>query len=406
MHPDPEFKSSVELPTNWSPDMFIYNSSDVHYDLLVSDDSRLAEIDPRPPSGVLEAQPLDVVKNVKEWQKVTSKRKTSKTDATNDEKLLQEENETAEISVTKDIDELEEVLELFGSKNSGYKRSGPQISAENRADKKQEFKCKICSCELDSRGLLSAHMQSHEEERIPCTDCGNKFHTESDLQDHKKKDHVIGTSAHVEWTCNDCPFQASSSSELMNHLRILAHQPSPNIKDRSKLFLDYRQCYTCKLEFDGYKNLMEHRHNMHPSKKKCRNFPDDSCTWGTKCWFVHEEQLMDVDESINGMTVQQAIKFNCNFCTEKFTDKNEFMKHKKSMHVEHVPPCNNYLNDVCKRSDSQCWYRHIKSQKSPSQPVRNSEEGNPWIQSEKSSSSQEKQQVFQEGPGVFFHQII
>ena len=82
------------------------------------------------------------MKHVKEWQKVTSKKKTSKIDATNDEKLLQEENKTADISVTKDIDGEEEVFALFDSKKSGYKRSGPQISAENRADKNQKFKCK------------------------------------------------------------------------------------------------------------------------------------------------------------------------------------------------------------------------------------------------------------------------
>ena len=130
IHPDPEFKTSVELPTNWAQQC-------VHYDLLVSDNSRLAEIDPHPHSRVLEVQPLDVdvVKHVKEWQKVTSKKKTSKIDATNDEKLLQEENKTADISVTKNIDEVEEVFALFDSKKNGYKRSGPQISAENRADK-------------------------------------------------------------------------------------------------------------------------------------------------------------------------------------------------------------------------------------------------------------------------------
>ena len=83
IHPDPEFKTSVELPTNWAQQC-------VHYDLLVSDNSRLAEIDPHPHSRVLEVQPLDVdvVKHVKEWQKVTSKKKTSKIDATNDETRL------------------------------------------------------------------------------------------------------------------------------------------------------------------------------------------------------------------------------------------------------------------------------------------------------------------------------
>ena len=42
---------------------------------------------------------------------------------------------------------------------------------------------------------------------------------------------------------------------------------------------------------------MNHRKDVHPSKRKCKNFPAGKCTWGKTCWFVHSEELMDVDES-------------------------------------------------------------------------------------------------------------
>ena len=103
--------------------------------------------------------------------------------------------------------------------------------------------------------------------------------------------------------------QADSAVILMKHLRTSAHQPSARIKDRKQLFSDYKQCYTCKLEFEGKLNLMNHRKNMHPSNRKCIYFPDGKCKFGVDCWYVHEEELMDVDEEF---------EFKCYICGENF----------------------------------------------------------------------------------------
>ena len=62
---------------------------------------------------------------------------------------------------------------------------------------------------------------------------------------------------HEDWNCNNCPFQGNEASELMKHLKLTAHQPSPKIKDRTKFFQDYKRCYTCDLEVDGYWNFDE-----------------------------------------------------------------------------------------------------------------------------------------------------
>ena len=67
---------------------------------------------------------------------------------------------------------------------------------------------------------------------------------------------------------------------------------------------NYKKCYTCDLEFDGYINLMNHRKEIHPSTKKCRNFPGGNCIHGLGCWYAHEEQLMEVEESeINDIVI-------------------------------------------------------------------------------------------------------
>jgi hypothetical protein len=56
---------------------------------------------------------------------------------------------------------------------------------------------------------------------------------------------------------------------------------------------------------------MNHRKNAHPSNKKCRNFPGGKCSFGIDCWYVHEEELMDVDESFKNNPESESSTFKC-----------------------------------------------------------------------------------------------
>ena len=40
--PDPEMAATAHFPRGWVPDMYLYHSDQTHYDLLVSEDHRLA----------------------------------------------------------------------------------------------------------------------------------------------------------------------------------------------------------------------------------------------------------------------------------------------------------------------------------------------------------------------------
>ena len=161
-------------------------------------------------------------------------------------------------------------------------------------------------------------------------------------------------------------------------------------------------------EFDGYWNLMNHRKIVHPSSKSCRNFPDGKCHFGLECWYVHEEQLMDVDESFNSDSLEKN-SFKCYICGNNFGSKADFMKHKKEMHGANVKVCEKYLKDGCPRGFDECWYKHTSAKEKTSEDNQKPSEHNqkpsehnqkPFEKNQK--PSEKKQQGFQEASENIF----
>ena len=92
----------------------------------------------------------------------------------------------------------------------------------------------------------------------------------------------------AQYNCKDCAFQGDSWSSLKKHIQSLRHNPS----DFSE------KCFTCKIEFNSYWTLMNHRREEHPSKKICRYYLKQECLFSSKkCWYKHEEKNSE-DEAI------------------------------------------------------------------------------------------------------------
>ena len=398
--PDPEMSSSAEMSRGVAPDLYLYHNLDNHYDLLVKDDCRLAQM------GLI-GKSLDT--NWKTFEKTAVSSQEAQKDGRNEEKLLIDD----EVTEVDEKEVFEDEAYLYNNKNSGFRRTGPQTYAECVKNKHQAFKCSKCSCELESAGLLNAHIQEHMAEKDLCDRCGetfsDSFQLKAHAQEHEKNDghecdicektftsksevethvkehmirknqcetceevfssesdlksHILSKHEHIniidEWNCNDCPYQATAPSELMKHLKIAKHQPSPSIKDKTKIFSDYKRCYTCNLEVDGYINLMNHRKELHPSKKKCNKFPDGKCIRGKTCWYVHEEDLMDVDESFK----KEEMLHKCYICEDAFRTKDQLKKHRKREHPENTQNCEKFAINRCPRNDDQCWYKHRDQEK-------------------------------------------
>lgn len=148
-----------------------------------------------------------------------------------------------------------------------------------------------------------------------------------DLVKHVSEEHEAKKTPE-EWNCNNYSFQGNCISELMKHLKLTGHQPSQGKLDGRKVIKDFKQCYTCGMEFDGYWNLMTHRKNNHPSNKRCRNFPS-SCTFGKECWYLHVEP-MDVDPVNENTGSSSNSTFNCNMCENVFDEKKHFHEAQKN----------------------------------------------------------------------------
>jgi hypothetical protein len=316
--PDASMQSTAEVSSGIVPDLFLYHSHDCHYDLLIKEDSRIVthgfsagssgehsannkktrtknvgELDgikvtakDCKADGKNETKCETKEKDDFEWKKVPIKKRKirSELNASTDEQLLVD-NPILIAGEAKD--DLAEETTLLGAKQSGHRRTGPHESPLD-VQTKTVFKCDECDADLEAKGLLEAHKKTHEPQ-FCCDSCSEQFELKDDLDEHinvQHKKRVLDD----EWNCNDCPFQSTNSSHLMKHLKLTTHQPSHKIKERKSLFLDYKQCFTCKLEFGGYWNLMNHRKTAHPSNKLCRNFPQNLCTFGSDCWYVHKEK--------------------------------------------------------------------------------------------------------------------
>ena len=360
--PHPEMVDNTDEKKYKAPDMALYNSLDTHYDLLVEENIKVVQ---NATIEAIEEKKINEKDVSEEWQTIQRKKHTPNKHKSEDE-MFMSENNSGEDDHEKDINEIADEVILLEGKNSGHRRTSPNSTSVNVTSERNMFKCSQCNNELD---LLDAHIKMHHEKKFvfKCDICNIDFPKKLDLEMHKIEHHE--NQLKEEWTCNNCDYQTNTGPALLNHLKVAGHQPSENIKDKSKLFQDYRQCYTCKLGFDGYWNLMNHRKNIHPSNKKCRNFPGN-CTRGDECWYVHAEELMDVDDSFtnDNDNKKESTVFKCYICTSDFESQDSFMKHKKNSHTTSVPACRNFNGDKCIRTEETCWYKHVavKSSEDPS----------------------------------------
>ena len=183
-----------------------------------------------------------------------------------------------------DIEGLDSEIVLVRKK--GFVRSNPQSAAI------PNFVCEKCSYEAKTEVTLKEHMQNHEQHapNFNCTYCNNKFVRQVDLERHQKKSHRTGSNLN----CDDCDFQAHTASELKKHLDTAHHRPARVIN--TSLLDDKKECNVCKNEFSDWWNLMNHRRDVHPERRRrCRNDINDNCSYeASECWWKHKTDNLKV----------------------------------------------------------------------------------------------------------------
>ena len=171
----------AKTDVTWVPDMALYHASEVHYDLLVEDESRLAKVglnealNAKAEDEAVETSTEEAKIDDNCWE-VFSKMKDNKLKANINveaEKLIQDDPGPQHEDVVSDKDDLIEEEILIRNKNSGHRRTAPQTSPEKMSQTKAVFPCDKCGYELESQGLLDAHLVNHEihKPKYYCESC-------------------------------------------------------------------------------------------------------------------------------------------------------------------------------------------------------------------------------------------
>ena len=289
IHPDKALSSASQFKEGTVPEMFLYHSFETHYDLLVKEDSRIIEngvfvgipVENMEKEKVLKDGQQSTWKNMEAktfpdlevnnfgWQKVPIKKRKFRysQDLREDERLLEEVPNTNDDKI-----DISEEMTLFKNKNNGHRRTAPQQEFENGSKPRFTLKCDNCEKELESQGLLDAHIKTmhasvsefqcdkceneysneddlrahianiHENKfQFICEDCDDEFQNGEELKRHMEKEHKKKKYDGVEWNCDGCCFQGDGASQLLNHLKLTGHQPSKSQQDNRKIFKYFRK---------------------------------------------------------------------------------------------------------------------------------------------------------------------
>ena len=252
------------------------------------------------------------------------------------------EQQTKELPIHYDNRDIEELdSEAAFVRKEGYTRTNPQ---ENSVP---TLRCQKCYFTSKNNNVMKAHMVTHEKvsDMFTCRICKHNCSSKTILDRHMKTAHKSST----ELNCGDCDFQAHTGRELNNHLNLKHHNQAE--QGSGKL-----NCNICGEQFSDYWNLMNHRRDVHPERRRrCRNDLAGECERsGEECWWKHAPE-----NTITEKRSTHDSRQSCNICDEIFTSKSFLMIHKKKEHEESVPVCRDFQRGNCEYPLNKCWYKHV-----------------------------------------------
>ena len=137
----------------------------------------------------------------------------------------------------------------------------------------------------------------------------------------------------------------------MNH-ESTKHRDEAKGPKQSKLFKDNNKfaCKFCEEVFEVNSELRKHNKIRHAENVSiCWNFLSGFCPYADSfCWFAHKKPEVTM--------AQYSLK--CSICDSTFNSRSEFLKHRKLMHIDLVPECNNIKEGGCRYGDKNCWFKH------------------------------------------------
>ena len=221
-----------------------------------------------------------------------------------------------------------------------------KIEPSLKALKKDDIIARFIALQSNYNNLEKKNRSLEEEKKVHLEAIQLLEETVKVLETTAKKDKVETSTKDIQTItfetdiirCNECDYPADDLVDLGEHMYEF-HTENP---------FCHISCFYCDENFKNENNLMKHRKLVHEEKvKDCNLFMEGICPFGDECWYKHQENSR-----------KQIPEYKCRICQKTFNSKVEFMKHRKSDHIEIVPICRNSSNGPCSLGTEICWFRH------------------------------------------------
>ena len=381
IYPDKNLEKDAEIRNVDIQDMILLHTNDVHFDLIVPKESKLATVGSlsyRNNIGPMLVDETPVDNLVKETEEDEKEKETvditvllDKIEKYKESKArLEKQYEDCEKELRVKTEELEKLKienrDLKQIVDLGKKIGYNSNCCDSEAKSEQSFKKhmenlnieKQNNCEI-SGNVAPARKQFNKPENINhnlnkshdkdynCSNCEFNTKLEESFKKHIENVHKNKIAKNLsnfqieeEFNCEEC-FQQYTSQTLLNKHINLTHR----LKDQ--ILEEVIRCKYCGEQFGEKWNMMNHRKQEHPNTVAlCKNNLENKCKHSSEmCWWKHEAR--------NSVT-----EISCFICSETFKTKGAMMLHRKKEHKAMVSVCTKYQQNNCRFISNQCWFLH------------------------------------------------
>ena len=190
-----------------------------------------------------------------------------------------------------DKEEFSQLKRLHDMKQQGFQRQSPAAPPVRKG-----FLCVTCKIQFDKEENLKKHKDTkHPDKEDTKKKMSSNVQSEPRIPDIVLApiNNVINEAAMKKipslngqarkYNCLECSFQAdgkASSKSLLRHSKQTGHRTSP-LEEK---------CYTCQAVCPNFEELMVHRRENHKDNINfCRYLSEDSCKFGSRCWYSHDQ---------------------------------------------------------------------------------------------------------------------
>ena len=304
VEPDPALSHISDFVPGQVPDMMLFHTKNVHFDLLVPKNSKLA-VDggldyQRKTNSIAKDSQIVIDEACEENHKNHDEEKDAMMRKMSEleDKMKQMEQRVKELEV-KNEDLLKKLKHCNKSELVSESISTVRKHVESY-EESEDSKCYSSGFKTVSERAVPDHMmRAHAkmlDDQKRCEFCGTKFWTSQHLKEHLTEQHSVDDIG-----CEKCDSKFISRSELNEHI---------------KSHTQY-ECTDCQICFITERDLEDHVHEH--SQIKCEN-----------CDVVFLTKILletHIDEQ------HKENLFNCDKCEEVFVLKNSLEVHRKSVHM-------------------------------------------------------------------------